>query len=537
MRARLGTPLLASALLACALLACVLVACGLTVEGALPADDGAASTAGDEVGPEGGPAVSCTTVSDCPAAPNDCVVPTCDGTTCATSNVMAGTACMSDSGRSCDGNGKCAACVVADDCARWLSACTQNTCVSSACGAVSAPAGSTCTDNGGRLCDGSGTCVECVAPTDCPAQTTVCKTNTCLANACGTNDAAKGTACTDNGGAVCNGAGECVPMHCDDSLMDSDETDIDCGGTCGPSCKDTGPQQKCKVGGDCISGVCSSSTLLCQPPTCSDGAKNGNETDVDCGGAGFGGKAACPKCADRSHCAKNSDCKNNTCFGAGPGTCVSCGDAVKDGNETDIDCGGPACDAQGKTCGTTKGCVTGADCVSGYCAGGTCQLRPDGNACTTSAQCLHAACLAVAGGGKICCNTGCPDQGATSCGTNGQCVAGGAACADYPSTTKCGAACAGNTLTAKVCNGTGACQLGITSSTCGGHLDCDPGGAACLTGCGGNNFGGDANCTGGYWCDGSGKGACQAPLGGGKACSRDGQCQSSSCNPGQHKCK
>ena len=135
--------------------------------------------------------------------------------------------------------------------------------------------------------------------------------------------------------------------------------------------------------------------------------------------AGFNGKPACATCADRKHCAKNSDCAHKTCFGAGPGTCVSCTDGVKDGNETDTDCGGPLCDAQGKTCGTTQGCTVPADCMSGYCPGGTtCQLRPDGNACTTNAQCLHGACLAVAGGGKVCCNTGCPDQGANSCGTN-----------------------------------------------------------------------------------------------------------------------
>lgn len=537
MHARVGVPLLASALLALALLACVLVACGLTVEGSLPSDDPDAAMAADEAGP--GPAVSCTLASDCPAPPNDCVVATCDGNnTCTTTNIMAGTACISGGGRACDGSGNCGACVVADDCARYLSACTQTTCTSNACAALNASKGAVCNDNGGRLCDGSGACVECVVPTDCPAQTTVCKTNTCDSNACATSNAAPGTACTDSGGVVCNGSGECVPLHCTDLTMDADETDLDCGGSCGATCKYMGPQQKCLVGGDCISHVCAGAPLLCQPPTCTDGAQNGNETDVDCGGAGFGGKPACPTCADRKHCAKNGDCAHKICFGAGPGTCVSCTDGVKDGNETDTDCGGPACDAQGNTCGTTQGCTVAADCTSGYCPGATtCQLRPDGAACTTNTQCLHAACLAVAGGGKVCCNTGCPVQTADSCGTNGQCMPGGAACADYPTGTKCGATCSGSTLTAKICNGTGACQPGAASSACGGHLDCNSGGTACLTGCGGNNAGGDANCVVGYWCDGSGgKGACQAPQPKNAACNRDAQCQNS-CNAGMNKCK
>ena len=536
MRVRLAVPLHASTLFASGLLACVLVACGLTVEGALPAAGVDESAGGDGAGPPG-PVVSCTTASDCPAAPNDCVVATCDGATCASTNVKAGTTCTSDGGRACDGNGKCAACAVPDDCPRWLTACTQNACTANACGAVSAPASTGCTDNGGRLCDGAGTCVACVAPADCPAQTTVCKTNTCDGHACGTLDAPKGTACTENGGVVCSGTGDCVPMHCTDAVMDADETDVDCGGSCGATCKDTGPQQKCLVAGDCVSGVCKAGALLCQPPACNDGVQNGNETDVDCGGSGFGGKPACPTCADKKHCAKNGDCAHNSCFGSGPGTCVSCVDDAKDGNETDSDCGGVSCDLQGKTCATGKACLTAFDCASLTCTGGTCELRPDGDTCFTSTQCLHGACLPVSGGGRICCSSPCMDQGAMGCGTNGQCAPGGAACADYASGTKCGtAACTGNTLASKTCNGTGTCVVGA-SSTCGGHLDCNAGGTLCLTGCGANNSGGDASCADGYWCDGSGgKGACQPPQPAGSSCSRSAQCQNS-CNTGQNKCK
>ena len=528
-----------AALFTCALLACILVACGLSVEGGLPVADDGDGGGGGVMMPatdDGGPAPSCTIPADCPDPPNDCVVPTCTGGSCGTSNVVAGTVCTSSGGRACDGKGNCAACVVVDDCPRFVSACTVSTCTSSMCGSASAPKGTVCTDNGGRLCDGTGTCVECVAPTDCPAQTTVCKINTCQSSTCGTMNAAKGTACTDNGGVVCDGTGQCVPMHCTDATTDADETDLDCGGSCGATCKDTAPQQKCLVNGDCISGVCKSGTHLCQPPTCADGVKNGNETDVDCGGSGFNGAPACPACADKKHCAKNTDCVHLICFGAGPGTCVSCVDTQKDGNETDVDCGGIVCDLQGKTCALGKSCTNAVDCASGYCGAGTCQLRPDGNACTTNAQCLHNACLAVAGGGKICCNTGCADQGANSCGTNGQCKPGGAACADYASGTKCGATCSGTTLTPKVCNGTGACQPSASTTTCGGHLDCNGAGTACLTGCGGNNSAGDASCAPGFWCDGNKGGACQAPQPKGGGCNRDSQCQNS-CNTGKNQCK
>jgi hypothetical protein len=45
-----------------------------------------------------------------------------------------------------------------------------------------APQGTTCTENGGSICDGNGTCVQCVSPADCPQ-------NTCFQYACDTGRA------------------------------------------------------------------------------------------------------------------------------------------------------------------------------------------------------------------------------------------------------------------------------------------------------------------------------------------------------------
>jgi len=311
-------------------------------------------------------------------------------------------------------------------------------------------------------------------------------------------------------------------------LDPADETDVDCGGICGATCKDTAPQQKCSAAKDCISGVCKGN--LCQPPACNDTIRNGNETDTDCGGAGINGQKACPKCADKKQCAKNSDCSHNTCFGSNPGTCVSCMDGTKDGTETDQDCGGPSCDSQNKRCALGKICVVAADCQSGYCAGGTCQLLPDGNACTASAQCLYNACLNVPGGGKVCCATACADKGAPSCMTNGMCQKSGAACAVYASGTSCGApVCVGAALTTKSCDGAGTCQSG--TAACPGNLVCA--GPACGKSCGSNDDKGDAKCLAGFWCDGA---TCQPPQAAGPPCDRPSQCLGM-CNPGQHRCK
>jgi hypothetical protein len=87
--------------------------------------------------------------------------------------------------------------------------------------------------------------------------------------------------------------------------------------------------------------------------SCFDRVRNGDETDVDCGGA-------CGACAPGLACGGDADCNTGHCDG---GYCrqPSCTDAVKDGFEIDIDCG-PGCGP----CVTGSQClVNGGDCVDG----------------------------------------------------------------------------------------------------------------------------------------------------------------------------
>src|SRR5262249_26226237 len=51
------------------------------------------------------------------------------------------------------------------------------------------------------------------------------------------------------------------------------------------------------------------------------------------------------------------------------GTCGSCSDGIKDGQETDRDCGGPV----GVPCAAGKKCILPRDCQSGTCTNGVCQ--------------------------------------------------------------------------------------------------------------------------------------------------------------------
>ena len=68
------------------------------------------------------------------------------------------------------------------------------------------------------------------------------------------------------------------PTSCTNGERDGDESDVDCGGSC-PGCASGGA---CEQSEDCQSGVCSEQ--LCAASSCSDGVQNGGELEVDCGG-------------------------------------------------------------------------------------------------------------------------------------------------------------------------------------------------------------------------------------------------------------
>lgn len=54
---------------------------------------------------------------------------------------------------------------------------------------------------------------------------------------------------------------------------------------------------------------------------------------------------------------------------------ASCVDGIKNGKETDADCGGPIC----LQCAADKACVTGTDCASGMCNANRCTAPPLGS--------------------------------------------------------------------------------------------------------------------------------------------------------------
>jgi hypothetical protein len=87
-------------------------------------------------------------------------------------------------------------------------------------------------------------------------------------------------------------------------VKNGSETDTDCGGSCTTKCADT---KKCLVGADCVSLNCDGAAKTCTAAACNDVLKNGNETDVDCGGS------CTTKCDESKKCLVNADCKSGVC--------------------------------------------------------------------------------------------------------------------------------------------------------------------------------------------------------------------------------
>ena len=126
---------------------------------------------------------------------------------------------------------------------------------------------------------------------------------------------------------------ERFPAHCANNLKDNGETDVDCGSVCGNE-KLCTLDKACTTNADCSSKNCAGNK--CVAATCTE--------DANCS-AIPGAKCDIPN-----------------------GVCISCSDGVKNGEESDIDCGG-TCSTK---CAGGKACKKGGDCENGICEAGKC---------------------------------------------------------------------------------------------------------------------------------------------------------------------
>ncbi len=138
-----------------------------------------------------------------------------------------------------------------------------------------------------------------------------------------------------------------------------------------PTCQEQGNCPKdtvCKDNSDCRSRYCSPATKKCAEPSCSDTVRNGDESDVDCGGS-------CRPCAIGKGCSsKDANCGSGNCANGKCSEPDPCKNRKLDAVETDIDCGG-RCVAR---CGIDDQCEGDLDCEDSLsCVDNVCAKKED----------------------------------------------------------------------------------------------------------------------------------------------------------------
>ncbi len=348
-------------------------------------------------------------------------------------------------------------CTDDSDCAS-AAICVGDICVLRCFSALDCNDGNDCTVD---VCAGAGTAGAMCSFTDVPSG------DMCSGGVCdGDGDCVECVTNTDCPSLVCDLAlNVCSAAGCMDDVRNGDETDVDCGGSC-PGCE-TG--EMCGIAGDCLSGVCTAG--VCAAPSCTDMVLNGDETDVDCGGS-------CPACVPGEMCTMASDCVSMVCD-AGICQAASCTDGVQNGDETDIDCGGscPGCSVS-EMCGTSADCVAPLVCdpatatcepcvdsVSGAAvdlgcsaAAPLCDSAPSPNVCAT---CLPSAGTALGcdAATPICVGSGAAAM-CVECTAAADCDDGNDCTTESCTAMSCGSAsvAAGTMCMGGVCDGMGACE-------------------------------------------------------------------------------
>jgi hypothetical protein len=411
------------------------------------------------------------------------------------------------------------------------------------------------------LCDGLGSCVQCLIDTDCAA----------------------GDACR---------SGVCTAPSCTDSELNADETDIDCGGSVCPVC-DNG--QACVDDGDCLSNFCDDGSIVVGT---GGGATTGGAGPGGAGGmgglggaggaggatagvggagglggaggfGGAGGSGGAPVTASSSSASSSSASGTGGAGGSPGGLCAACID--------DVQCAPFACVSG--SCLTS--CATDSECAPDHwCDGGTCVAQKVlGDSCAASGECLSGSCADA-----VCCDRAC-DGACEQCDapTAGSCVVyaagdlGAPTCTPYEcdgSSGACPQSCAldGDCIATHYCDlSDNSCQaIKNDGELCGGANECLSGycvdgyccNSGCVQACDACDVGGaegtctekligtagdpacdpylcngaittcpsscvvNADCIAGYFC---GSGTCQPLASNGTVCSLDNECMSGNC--------
>jgi hypothetical protein len=335
-----------------------------------------------------GSCVECNVPSDCAGSDDECQERTCEANQCGVAFTDAMTPVTMQTGGDCminvcDGQGATEAVVDDGDLPVDFNDCTDDVCASGTPSNPPFSQGQACGTSG--ICDGAGSCVGCVAPTDCPGTDDFCKQRTCSNNVCGFQFTAMSTplpqqTAGDCQSLVCNGAGAVQ------SIAANGDTPVD--------------------GQQCTSDLCTNG-VPSNPPLSAGTACSQN------GGSLCSPTGQCVECNVPSNCpapgaCKTATCTNDTCgvanepagtiCGAGScsggvqqnaDTCNSSGSCVDGGSTTcsPYVCGPSAC---------TSSCVGNGGCASGFSCDTLIEVCTSGPKCTDYCNAVQASCTASA---------------------------------------------------------------------------------------------------------------------------------------------
>ncbi|HXI55714.1 MAG TPA: hypothetical protein VNO55_06625, partial [Polyangia bacterium] len=280
--------------------------------------------------------------SDLPVDGFTCTMDVCTAGAPSNPALPVGTACAQAGGTMCNGNGSCVQCITAADCGQNTE-CKTFTCTLGACGVANTPAntplaGQVVGDCQKKVCDGAGNPTSIADDTDKPADSNVCTDDVCT-NGTPTNPVVVDRTC--NGNEFCKADGTCVACN----------TNIQCGAdtecmknTCVSNVcvhtPQTGVPLATQIPKNCRKETCDSNGApLGSDPDDTDLPDDGNQCTQDlCNG----GQIQHPFESTQKTCGTNGLCD-------GQGSCVGC--------NVDADCG-VTNECESNTCDQgTKKCV------------------------------------------------------------------------------------------------------------------------------------------------------------------------------------
>ncbi|MFO0550979.1 MAG: hypothetical protein U0271_21490 [Polyangiaceae bacterium] len=475
-----------------------------------------------------GNAVASPDNSDTPDDGNDCTLDGCDNGAPTATPLSPNAPCAAGV---CNATGQCTGCTLASDCGGVDTFCRQHTCVAGVCDFTYAALGTAlpdgqqiqgncndlvcdglggltqvadgsdvplddgvdctseacingtpqhprlalnaaCTDSGGNVCDGLGSCVQCNDGSQCLNQGSVCQTATCSSHSCGLQALASGTPAK----ALAQTVADCQIVLCDGSgnplAPSADDTDLPTDG------------DPCTLD-QCVNGVPTFPPAPAGAPcggggTCDGAGQCMNANKMNGDPCTQGGQCASTHCRDGVCC--DDDCGQacKSCLAADTGGADGQCDFIPAGQDPAGDCtGAETCDAAGGcafSCGqdpTPSQSTCPAACTGG-CLAGTCIIACTGTTCASqSIACPQGlACRVECGAGSSCSNmiVACPDLYSceVSCeqGCNGATVECSTGLCDL--TCGNGSACTGASLNC----GVNACAATCSGSTSLPAVDC-----------------------------------------------------------------